>query len=709
MADCLDLLKHFLGEYTTNLPNEVVLNFPSSHSSRAVTLAKLTTTTTLKNVSTKRMDCPSVHLSWYPSKVSASADHHFLGFQSSEFALPIQAPDSSLKFNYFNRPGFIRPRVVFPLIIMSKTREDCLMLAPLDSFHHQVLAVVGCESGLQRLDWGWSGDLDTIPAGFSSTLAIISADSPRKLLDTWGGLVCSLASESGLKNERGRYADVCTSKLSMWTDNGASYWYRNEEDMDLPSTLEATVSHLEKIEVPIASVEFDSWFYPHEVTRQVTAMNYPNVVPPTGMLLWEPRSDVLGEGSMKALRKRVGGRPLILHSRHISSKSSYLEDPLLNEVDWWVDGDRAHPEGAALFQRWMQQAADWGATAYEQDWLVEVWQGVRQLRETPGRIETWQQQLNTAARDYDIDLIWCMATAADMAHAASLSQVVAVRSCDDYRYAEDPSILWRWHLTVSAMLRSLGLFPFKDVFMSHSNNSSLPDLNGDPNAMLEACLSTLSAGPVGIGDRMGRTDINVVNKTCRSDGVIIKPDLPLAAMDRSLRNPSGILWGETRCGPWQYIIAIRTGIWKNQSSEDMKPMRETLELESGTEALVYDWRASNIECTSEISVRLRLHEWRLFVICPIFKPQDGKCSFALIGDPNTFATVGDRRIRHPQFGLSESAMSFDVLGVQGEDVEIAYWSNTKGLRRSCVKIAPKGWNRVSLRANLEGEVALSEI
>lgn len=689
-----------LGDYRETIPPTITLSTALSPYAAHVLHITLTAKCRLDQLSTRHMDQPRVYISWCPNQIANAQRLHFLGFQCAEFALPVSASDSTLQFNFFNRPGFVRPRCVFPLIAMSTTSEECLMLAPLDSFHYQVIAVLDNDSGQRELRWGWSGDTDIVPEAFSTTLAVIYGTSPRKLMETWGAMIRKDARTRGVAvNNCGRYADVSIAKLSMWTDNGASYWYRTEKGMDLPSTLEATVARLDENNVSIGSVEFDSWFYPHEISRSVTDVGYLNLVPPTGMLCWEPRHDVLGEGSMQALRKRLGNRPLILHSRHISSKSYYVTDPFLEEGSWWVDKDRAHPIGPALFQRWMQQATDWGATAYEQDWLVEAWLGVRQLREIPGRIEAWQHQLNSAATEHNMTLIWCMATPADMAHAVSLSQIVAVRSCDDYRYAKDPSILWRWHLTVSSLIRSLGLLPFKDVFISHTNELSLPDINGDPNAELEACLSALSAGPVGIGDRMGRTDVNLVRKTCRSDGVLLKPDFPLAILDRSMRNPSGLLWAEANSGTWRYIVAIRTGIRISGDVSNETPLTETLKLDSTTPVLAYNWKSKKANVATSLTASLRLHEWMFWVICPLFGATTNAPPFTLIGDSNAFATMGDRRIRAKVEMMSAGSFLFEIIGVKGEEVRIFFWSETSELQSETVTIPAKCWLHCSLQAD----------
>lgn len=716
----------FLGITTSSLNPSVTLttNTPSPD----LQLRTLSTSTQLTFPPTG-YDNPKIRQTFRPSQSPDAASLHFLGFQCSEFALPIRASSTSLHFNFFNRPSFTRPHSVLPLLILSRKVATCTLLAPIDAFHEQVLAVEN-----DALHWGWSGDLTQIPPNFSTTLAIITAESPREALSAWGHLVRHAARANHCENLQGRYADVCVAKLSYWTDNGSAYWYRREPGTNTSETLEQTISTLQNENVPVASVELDSWFYPHQLSRRVADVGYLQLVPPTGLIAWTPRADVLPNG-VSALRARLGNRPLILHNRHISSESEYL-----NYGQWWIDGARAHPKSDWLFRIWMQQAADWGATAYEQDWLVEVWLGVRQLRERVGRVARWQHQLDDAAKERDVALIWCMATPADMAHAVSLRQIVAIRSCDDYRYADDPSTLWRWHLTVSCILRSLGFYPFKDVFMTHDNESGVVDINGDPNFLLEACLAALSAGPVGIGDRMGRTNSKVVAKCCRVDGVLIKPDVPMAALDRSLRDDSSLLWADTHCGMWRYIVVIRTGIKASGDIANNVPLEESLEIGKGT--LVYNWRTKETFMSDHISAALCIHEWEMWVICPVFM-LSSDIRFSLIGDRNVFATMGDRRIRIEQdmvsaitedyeghkerddenaegiletqnheeriYIVGSAGMAFHVLGASGETVEVTYWSEQDGVDSKTVQIPDKGWIRMKVQLDEDsGKVKVIE-
>ena len=135
-----------------------------------------------------------------------------------------------------------------------------------------------------------------------------------------------------------------------------------------------------------------------------------------------------------------------------------------------------------------------------------------------------------------------MATPADIVLAATLEHVVAVRTSDDYRFAADPALLWTWYLTVNRLAGALGLAAFKDCFFSRRPPARADAIDGDEHAELEALLACMSAGPVGIGDRIGRTDREVVLRTCDDDGRIRHVDRPLGA---------GRLVPVRRAGAWR--------------------------------------------------------------------------------------------------------------------------------------------------------------
>ena len=310
----------------------------------------------------------------------------------------------------------------------------------------------------------------------------------------------------------GRWPDALGTRPSYWTDNGAAYWYRTEPGTDgVADSIVAAVDDLRAHDVPIGAVQVDSWFYPHVDLRPFDTDEW--VVPPSAMVAWEERPDVLPDG-LADLRRRLGDPPLVAHIRHLSA-----EAPIAAEVPVHVDGPYAAPADAQAYERWLDQCVAWGVETFEHDWLVEVFFGVRGLRAAPGRARAWQEGIDRAARDRGITLQWCMGTPADMAQTVSLTQVTSVRTCGDHGYIATAGQLWAWFCVTNALARSLGLMPFKDVFRADPEHAGD---NGEP----EALLSALSTGPVGLGDRVGRMDPALAMRTCRADGVLIKPDVP---------------------------------------------------------------------------------------------------------------------------------------------------------------------------------------
>ncbi|HTO55265.1 MAG TPA: hypothetical protein VMR50_17915, partial [Myxococcota bacterium] len=460
---------------------------------RPLLVFRLEALESLSGFGTGAMDDVSVAFPWFvpaaraPGGVPQGA--RSFGHQYTQFALPVTAGAELSDFRL--APIGRNLAIVMPLWLIAPDLR-ALLLAPLDAFHEQVIAVPRSREEAERgVRCGWHGDLERVSPGFASELALWAAPGPRRALETHGRALLARHRTP----RQGRYADAALGKLSYWTDNGAAYWYRSEPGLSVTETLEQTLSGLRAQQVPVEAVELDSWFYPHQVLRELN----PGAVdvPPTGMMRWEARPDMLPDG-VRALRKRLGDPPLILHSRHFSSHSPYLaSEPA------WVDGDQAHPQSDALLERLVAQAASWGAIQIEQDWLSESFLGVRGLRAEPNRARAWQEGLDRAAEAHGLSLLWCMPTPADFFQTVTLRRVHTIRTSGDYRYIIGSQWLWAWFLYGNALARALGLWPYKDVFLSRRDGSGL---DGDPLAEIEALLSALSAGPVGIGDKLGRTD-----------------------------------------------------------------------------------------------------------------------------------------------------------------------------------------------------------
>ena len=165
--------------------------------------------------------------------------------------------------------------------------------APLDHFHEQIIAV---PRDADALDDGVALRLARRSRRGAAGLrhragAVGGADAARRARRVGG------AAPPARRHACGRRATPtpASARLSYWTDNGATYYYRTAPGLDYTTTLERAVADCEARGIPIELVQIDSWFYPHEHLRPVSDEGAP-IVPPSGMMRWEPREDLFPDG-----------------------------------------------------------------------------------------------------------------------------------------------------------------------------------------------------------------------------------------------------------------------------------------------------------------------------------------------------------------------------------------------------------------------------
>lgn len=573
-----------------------------------------------------------------------------LAYQHCEFGLPSVSGDGFDGFFFLPH----RPPTGWPLLA-TEPGGRTILVAPLDAFHDQV---VGLNGGTIRC--GWQGDLDRVPAGFTAELAFVLAPTARGALDRWGRILLERAGTV----RPDPWSDALGAEPSYWTDNGAAYWYRTEPGHDVAGSIVAAVDDLRADGVPVGAVQLDSWFYPHVDLRPFDTDEW--IVPPSAMVAWEPRPDVLPDG-IPALRERLGNPPLVAHIRHLSSTA-----PIADEVPVFEDGPYAVPATPEGYERWLDSCVEWGIETFEHDWLVEVFFGVRGLREEPGRAQAWQEGIDRAAGERGVTLQWCMATPADFARTTTLRNVTSIRTCGDHGYIATAGQLWAWFCTTNALARSLGLAAFKDVFRA---DPDVAGVNGEP----EALLSALSTGPVGLGDRVGRFDPVLARRTCRADGTLIKPDVPIAATSTTmLASPAFVpapMVAETRTvhadgSHTAYVFVAHTAASDDRIAADVALSSLDASAPVG-DVVAWDWRngtATRLGPDESIAVELGREDWSYHVLAPI-----GPNGIAVVGDVSRFVPAG-----RPRLSLAVDGDD-TVVTVEGpgETVTVTGWSEAE--------------------------------
>lgn len=170
-----------------------------------------------------------------------------------------------------------------------------------------------------------------------------------------------------------------------------------------------------------------------------------------------------------------------------------------------------------------------------------------------------------------------MAHPAAFLHALSLPSVTNGRASGDY---QTPTSNLYSYGTSAPFFAAVDIAPSKDNFWTTPNQPRPRDLtpSGGPppcdggsrnvtDNFLHALVATLSTGPVGFSDALGYTNASLVRSTCAASGLLLKPSLPLAAIDRSFsrrthdsRQPSGRVFGGPPVPPSSHVWATHTAV-----------------------------------------------------------------------------------------------------------------------------------------------------
>ena len=288
--------------------------------------------------------------------------------------------------------------------------------------------------------------------------------------------------------------------------------------------------------------------------------------------------------------------------------------------------------------------------------------------------------MNQAAVACGLNIMYCMPLPSHYLISTANSAVTQIRASTDYEPGSD-----QWKLGENAMLCwALGLAPFKDVFWSTEVQEGSTYKNGkvtEPNFELQALVSALSRGAVGPGDKIGYMNRELLLRTCRADGLLLKPDKPATPIERCFKPdyPKGQIWDTyTRLGKqsWRYLLVA-------EQMSEFEFSHQELNIEAPH--VVYEMNVFQSVGASTSSQRRVLQAGdklkvggtssprkgavpaQYFVLAPV--ADDGT---AFLGATDKFITISPQRFEH----IDDSGKKVTVLGAAGEQLELS-WSFSK--------------------------------
>lgn len=578
---------------------------------------------------------------------------HALSFRMSPMAPPLMRAEPSTG----------------PLVFFSDD-FDVLIVSPLDHFFE---SLVWAQDG--AVHFGVQGNLQELPAGFTHRFLEVRGRGIAATFQAWG---------EALREHHGRrvvdaYADTGLSRLGYWTDNGAFYYYKTLDGKDFQDTLLAVRDDADARGLPFGYFQIDSWWYFKDPGGALGSTS--------GLVRWEPRPDVFPEG-LAAFRQRLG-LPLIAHNRWFALKNDYRDDHP------FVDGPRMSlPLDRGPFDEFMANAMAWGVETYEQDWLATQVDEIPYLRQGVGRGGKWMADLDAAAAAQGRTMQLCMAAPVHFLQSLDMPTVTTIRTSIDYAPNLCKECYWPQFHIAGLVAWAMGLRPFKDNFQAAERAGES-----------EALISVLSSGMVGDGDEVGKADPALLLRTCRPDGLLLKPDrpaLPLDAMFLPGARPYTVATESRRPeGTWTYVAAFHLAAeheertdtdrfwaaiaYDGTAIEEMWPFPAAVtdwridparELGVALPAVAYDWRAGTAQVVDgpfDLPVRPRLYDNSYVVLAPLLPN-----GMALLGETGRFVTVAAKRFQAIE-PLAD-AIRVAITGLPGETVGVSAFDARTGRR-----------------------------
>ncbi len=589
-------------------------------------------------------------ISGFPSFLNKSPNKKTFTYRHAIFCLP------SRKIKATSAP-----------VLLYDDNLNCVIISPLDKFLNAAIS----EEKNARINCGIQGEIKEIPKNYSQKFVLYFSQGINKPMEKLGDLLLKYHNSS----RKSLYSEIVSSHLGFWNDNGAYYYYKTEKGMNYEETLVAIKEYFEEHNIPIRYYNFDSWWYLKHTNKAFTTIFRPIVRLMGGglygnTLRWETDPERFST-DLKTFYERRFQKPITAHNRRWDSRSPYLE-----EYNFITYKNHACPLEKDFWNWLMRHAKESGIVVYEQDWMKNQIDSVPQLREDITTMEKWLNSMAMAANENGVNVFYCMQTPAILLYSIKHPNITITRCSGDYNH--------RWPLTYryvhstqsNILIHAIGLNSHPDVFRSRSMEDSFIRPFGEKHPIFKCLYQNLNAGLVAPGDKKENVNWPLLNKTCRDDGLLFKPDKPLTANDFMFKkhrkyyicdtyiNREGIIW--------RFVLI--SNIWPRRVKETFITPQE-LGFEQDA-YILYDYfedKILKITKTQKIQIgNLKKYEYKYYIFNPILSN-----GMALIGCTDKFIPCSKKQF--PTIRADNKTLKLSIEDLKGKLNKILLYSEKKPL------------------------------
>ena len=422
-----------------------------------------------------------------------------------------QFPSDLNKFSYKNKtfapPQFQLNETSTPWLFFDE-QLNSFIISPASDFI--VSKMTG--DGENVLNSGLNEEIENLPKNFSHSSILVLSKSIKGAWNQWGKALRSIYKRNIPAND----SDPMLKYFGYWTDNGADYYYNYDTTIGYSQTLLALRKRYEDEGIPLGYMQLDSWWYEKSIydPNGKPDANHKNPKLPYGKwnryggLMNYTADSFLFPKGMKDFQQELN-LPLITHNRWIDPKSYYHNN-------YKISGYAAVDPN--YWQHIMNYINDAGVVCYEQDWLNYIYDKSPAMIHNINIGNKFTDGMAAACLKNRMTMQYCMAMPRFFLQGLKYNNLTTIRTSGD-RFEPQK---WKHFIYTSQLAYECGMYPWCDVFKSNEEGNMI--------------LSVLSAGPVGTGDAITKENKSNIMKACRTDGVLVKPDIPILPVDEDYVN-----------------------------------------------------------------------------------------------------------------------------------------------------------------------------